>query len=112
VVGGVIGGTGVEVPVDPPKPKNVAPYVLEQNLLSRVDPKVPPHILSAHRGKEIVSTILVCTTPAGGVDPKTTRILSAVPGTKEAVLEAILAWKYKPQPIPLCAPVRLVIRVE
>ncbi|MBI4816761.1 MAG: hypothetical protein HY791_10910 [Deltaproteobacteria bacterium] len=97
---------------EPDKPKNAPPYVLEQSLITRVEPKFPAAVLNAYRGKDVESVVLVCVAKDGSVDRPKTRILKAVAGTEAALLEAVLRWKYKPQPISVCAPVRFVINVK
>ncbi|MBI2378087.1 MAG: hypothetical protein HYV07_29060 [Deltaproteobacteria bacterium] len=99
-------------PTEAEKPKNAAPYVLEQALISRVEPKFPSTVLAAYKGKNVESVVLVCVGKDGSVDPDKTRLLKTLPGTEAALLEAVRQWRYKPQPITICAPVRFVINVD
>jgi len=102
VVGGVIGGQ-VDSPA-PAKPKNVPPHVLKGEKLSGDNPASPANIKNLHRGKKVTINVLICIDQQGNVDRGATRILSGLPGFADFVLPAILQWKFKPQPIPICGP--------
>ncbi len=91
--------------------KNVPPHILAQALLQKVEVTLPPAVLVAHRGERIRIAVLMCVGSDGAVDRAQTRILAGVPGADDAVLETMRRWRYRPQPIPLCAPVNLEIRV-
>ncbi|MBI2374055.1 MAG: protein kinase [Deltaproteobacteria bacterium] len=102
---------GSSRPVAEVAPTKVAANVLERELLERKDFQLPASVRSAHRGEKLRIVVLVCTDREGRVDPKRTRILSAPPGAEESVLDALHQWRYRPQPVPLCAPVHFSVEV-
>jgi protein TonB len=114
VVGGVLGGAGTgepPPPVEEPKPKNVPPHVFEEAILSKETPKLAPELKAQFRGQTVVFVVLACIKTSGAIDAERTKVIQAPPGTKEAVLEAIHRWRFKPQPIPICSPLRINLNI-
>ncbi len=94
-----------------PKPRNVPAHKLKQLLVHKVDFKIPPGVLDKHRGETLRIAVLMCIEQSGRVDVARTRILAGVPGANSVVLRALRQWRYKPQPLPLCAPVHFKVEV-
>jgi hypothetical protein len=92
-------------------PKKVPAHVLEKSLLSRVHPKLPPAFLVQHPGEQLRVVAIVCVGTDGRVDRARTKLVSAAPGTEEAVLSALAQWRYQASEVPLCGPVQLQIDV-
>ncbi len=93
------------------EPKKVPAHVLEKNLLSRVTPKLPPAFLVQHPGEQLRVVAIVCVGTDGRVDRARTKLVSAAPGTEEAVMNALAQWRYQASEVPLCGPVQLQIDV-
>lgn len=92
-------------------PKKVPAHVLEKSLLSRVNPKLPPAFLVQHPGEQLRVVAIVCVGTDGRVNRSRTKLVSAAPGTEEAVLSALAEWRYQASEVPLCGPVQLQIDV-
>lgn len=94
------------------RPRTVAAHLLAQSLLRKVDFEVPPPVLSVHRGQKLRIAVLMCVRASGEVDADRTRIIAGVPGTEDAVMAAVRQWRYRPQALPLCAPVNFEVNVR
>ena len=110
-VGGVVGAPingGAPTPV---KPKKVPPHVLNRERTHEVRPVMPALVRDRYRGQTVRVVVIVCVQEDGSVDTAHTRIVSGVPGYDDAVLAAVRQWRYNPQPIPICGPVRFETKV-
>jgi protein TonB len=108
VVGGVVGGQlGEEPPAEEPS-KKVPPHVLEASLVYRAPVVTPVEVRNRYRGQQMRFTILVCIKRDGSVDRSKSKIIAGEPEARAAIMESVYQWKYKPQPVPLCAPFNLV----
>jgi serine/threonine-protein kinase len=101
----------VVAPAQPMKPKNVPANQLEKLLVERTDVRLPPNVLLHHQGQKVRIVTLVCVGTDGKVDPQHSRVISAPPGAGDAVLASVKNWRYRAPPVPLCAPVHLLIDV-
>jgi protein TonB len=107
VVGGVVGGTGVPAA----KPKNVPPHTLEQAKLSGEMPHLPDIVKIQRKGTGLaISMVKVCIDQSGNVNQVS--VLQGIPGADAAIISAVRAWRYKPQPIPICSMVKFEFQID
>jgi len=108
VVGGVVGGTGAAPPA---KPKNVPPHMLEQAKLSGEMPHLPDIVKIQRKGTGLaISMVKVCIDQSGNVNQVS--VLQGIPGADAAIISAVRAWRYKPQPIPICSMVKFEFQID
>ena len=98
--------------VAPSGPEELPSIELRRRVVHSVKPHLPPSVLAAHRGEELQVDVTVCVHPWGEVDRARTHITAALPGTEEAVLDAVYATRYEPQPVPFCGPVTYQFHVR
>jgi protein TonB len=109
VLGGVVGGTGPVAP-PPPKPKNVPPHALDNQVLFHPDPHVPDIIKSQRKGTTANFVAKVCIDQKGAVFQ--VNVLNGIPGADEGIVATVRQWRYKPQPIPVCFVANFVFTFE
>ena len=122
VKGGVVGGDpngqlGSNGPVKPPepppppKPKNVAHAPDPSEWNNRPDPHVPEAIKIQRKGTgESVFFAVMCIDMNGKVTD--VKIKQGIPGADESITAVLMTWRAKPQPIPICFPLRLEYTFE
>jgi protein TonB len=107
VVGGVVGGTGVPAA----KPKNVPPHQLEQAKLAGEMPHLPDIVKIQRKGTGLaISMVKVCVDQSGSVNQVS--IIQGIPGADASIISAVRAWRYKPQPIPICSMVKFEFQID
>jgi protein TonB len=102
VQGGVAGGeVGGKVGA-PPKPKNVAAFVIQRDVIEQPAPRLSEVFKQAHRGQgTVVGMYKVCV----GTDGHVFDVIAvkSVPGADSDIIEGIKeGWVYKPQQVPVC----------
>lgn len=99
------------VTAPPPKPRNVAPHALDAQRIAGALPHLPAHVVTARRGLgDSTFTARICVAESGAVSSVT--VLAGIPGADESIVAALRAWRYKPQPIPVCFVSQLVYDVQ
>ena len=95
----------------PPGFKNVPSHVFEVESLERPAPRLTDATKQHYAGKtpELVGLYKLCVAMDGAVvDVKT---ITAVPESNDAVVAALGRWKFRPQPVPVCSIVKLILDV-
>ena len=112
VVGGVLGGVvGAPPPPPPPKPKTVAYSLSLNDYVSRDEPHLPDAVKAQHKGEpDLMFFALVCVDTGGAVTDIKVKV--GITGADESILRTMRSWKVKPQPIPICYPVKLLYTVD
>jgi hypothetical protein len=104
-----LGGNCISAP--PPKPRNVPPHALDAQRIAGAVPHLPAQVIDARRGLgESTFTARICVAQSGAVSSVT--VLGGIPGADDSIVAALRAWRYKPQPIPVCFISQLVYDVE
>jgi hypothetical protein len=84
-----------------PKPRNLPPHALDAQRLAGAMPHLPAAVIGARRGLgESTFTARLCLDTAGSVSSVT--VLAGIPGADADIVATLRAWRYKPQPIPVC----------
>ena len=113
VSGGVVGGTGGgPVKEEPPKPKNVPPFIIQRDIIAQPKPRLSEVFKQAHRNSGPVTGLYkVCVGTDGHVYAVTA--MQPIPGADEEIIETIRdGWLYKPQQVPVCFLYNIPITVK
>ena len=97
-------------PAAPAKPKNVAHEPALGEYLSRPTPLIPEAVRAQRKGEEAVFMSVLCVDTTGAVT--SVRVLQGIAGADDAIHGALMKWRLKEQPIPICFPVRLIYSFE
>ena len=117
VVGGVLGGTvggtgggGAAPPPEPPKAKNVPPFVIARDAIQSPMPRMTEIFRESHRGQQTGGLYKVCVGTDGHVYD--VAVVKSVAGADEQIAETLREeWLYKPQPVPVCFLYNFQIRI-
>ncbi|HEX2572785.1 MAG TPA: protein kinase [Polyangia bacterium] len=94
----------------PARPKNQAHEPELEEYLRRPLPAIPATVKMQYQGSEMTFVAVVCTQESGEVSK--VRVLQGIPGADEVIVRTLMGWRLKPQPCPLCYPVRLLYAIE
>ena len=109
VVGGVVGGVGAGT--GPVKPKNVPPYMLDQQKISGDAPHLPDIVKIQRKGTgDAIFMAKICIDQSGRVSQIS--VIQGIPGADQSILATLRTWKYKPQPLPICSMSRFVFSIN
>jgi protein TonB len=110
--GGVAGGTVGGKVGAPLKPKNVAAFVIQRDVLQQVPPRLSEVFKQAHRGQgTVVGMYKVCVGADGHVFDVVA--VKSVPGADADIIDGIKGgWLYKPQQVPVCFLYNMPITIE
>ena len=88
-----------------------APHALDAQRIAGALPHLPASVAGAHRGLgDSTFTARLCVDTSGSVSSVT--VLGGIPGADGDIVSALRAWRYRPQPIPVCFITQLVYNVE
>jgi periplasmic protein TonB len=94
-----------------PKPRNLPPHALDAERLAGAMPHLPAAVIGARRGLgESTFTARLCLDTSGSVSSVT--VLSGIPGADADIVATLRAWRYKPQPIPVCFVTQLTYDIQ
>jgi len=113
VAGGVVGSPTPPPPppAAPPRPKTVAKAPDPSEFVSQAQPHLPEAITIQRKGTGDADFFAkVCVDMEGRVTDITVK--AGIPGADDSITRVIRTWQLKPQPIPICFPVRLTFRFE
>jgi hypothetical protein len=105
------GGFGHGPAMPPPRPRNIAPHLLDAQKIAGADPHLPDFVKNARRGLgDSAFSARICVDQAGSVSR--IDVLQGIPGADEAIVQALRGWRYRAQPIPVCFVSRFVFDVQ
>lgn len=97
-------------PPPPEKPKTVPAFKLNQAKLSGELPLLPEVIKAQRRGTTVTGFYHVCIDREGAVS--TVRVIAGVPGADDDIVTVLRTWRFRSQPVPLCAAYQLDFKIE
>jgi hypothetical protein len=94
-----------------PRPRNLPPHALDAQRVAGAMPHLPPAVAGARRGLgDSTFTARLCVDQSGAVSSVT--VLAGIPGADADIVSTVRAWRYKPQPIPVCFITQFVYEVQ
>ncbi|MGQ0504393.1 MAG: PaxA [Myxococcaceae bacterium] len=115
VVGGVVGGTvggvvGGTVGGSLSGAKTIPGFIFEKQLLSSPAPQLPDEFTARHPGQTLRTVYRICVNTDGSVAEVS--VVSGIPEVDQMLINQIRgAWKYRPQPVPVCSQRAFVFKV-
>jgi len=101
---GAAPGAGVgQAPGAAPAPKIVPQFVFDRERLTAPDPHLPDWFKDQHPHQVITGLYRICVGVSGQIID--VQVMNGIPGVDAAIVAHLRsAWRYKPQPVPVCSP--------
>jgi TonB family protein len=91
--------TGLDRPAV--KPKVVPAVLIKKDKISvGDDPHLPFEVKILHPCESLTGSYKVCVEPNGTIG--SVDVVQGIPGADEGIISSVKAWRYQPQPLPIC----------